>query len=179
MHKFKDTEGREWGVEIDCFTVDRLRKDTPYDLLNHECVIKLTTDLVESWKVLWHLVEEQSAQLNVSPQQFAKLIRPPALSFAARDALFKECIDFFLACQSPDKALAVEEMWAAVLAAVAEFDQRSKAERPAIQHKRNALIQTKLQSTFGGLAASLDKMLCEEAALSASSGMPPKAQGSA
>lgn len=176
MRKFTDKNGTSWEVEIDFVNVDRLRTTTPYDLLDHEKVIKLVTDSVEVYKLLWHLVEEQAVKIDVTAVAFAKLLRP--VFKEARDALLMEIRDFFQSCQSPDQALAVDEMRLVAMAAAAKFEEKAAAETEAIRSKRDALIQTKLQNTFGGLGDSLDKMLRAEAALSASSGSPPKEHGS-
>jgi hypothetical protein len=177
MRSFKDKANRNWEFEIDFLTVDRLRTTTPFDLLDHEKAIKLAQDSVELYKLMWALAEEQAGKHNVTALDFAKLLRP--VFKEARDALLSEISDFFQSCQSPDKALAVEEMRLATMAAAQQFEAMAATEAEAIRSKRDALIQTKLQNTFGGLGASLDKMLSEEVARSASSGMPPQGQGSA
>jgi hypothetical protein len=177
MHKFTDKAAHTWEVDIDFVTVDRLRTNTPYDLLDHAKVIGLADNSVEVYKLLWQIVEEQAAKINVTPLEFAKLLKP--VFKEARDALLKEIVDFFQSCQCPDKALAVDEMRQTILMVAEGFEKEAATKMAAIRGKCNDLVQTRLSSTFGDLGESLDKMLAARAAPGGSSSTRRKAPGSA
>lgn len=98
MPKFTDKTGRTWNVELDVYTVGRLRSDCGVDLKKGGTAEALG-DLIfgdpeKTGQVLWTICEEQAGKISVSPEQFAKAMNGPAIQ-AATDALMEAIIDFF------------------------------------------------------------------------------------
>lgn len=96
MRTFKDSDGRDWAIEIDVPARGRVLTATEFDLLSvlEPGQIEKLSDPVTLVAVLHSLCVEQVAKLNLTPDQFAHGMRGDALDDAA-EALMGAIADFF------------------------------------------------------------------------------------
>lgn len=103
MHKFSDTKGREWGVELNGYTIQKVHRDCDVwltDLPNvqggEQSLLSrlLSPPYVLLVQVLWSLCEEQAKSAQVSEQDFATGLGGDTLENAS-EALSATVADFF------------------------------------------------------------------------------------
>lgn len=98
--KFIDGKGREWLLDVNCFTLREVHKATAINLTAFpvdEATTKALSDPVTLCSVIWALVSEQAESQNISGRDFGTGMYGEALE-AAADALFEAIVDF----QPPD-----------------------------------------------------------------------------
>ena len=94
MHEFSDNLGRNWRLALNVASARRVRNETGVNLLEVEQLTKELADPFTLFDVLWHLVSEQAAAAEVSPEQFGESLTGDAVELATM-ALLEEIIDFF------------------------------------------------------------------------------------
>ena len=92
MHKFTDSNGREWSISVTVDTVRRVRDACKVDLSHLEAFRELGSDVVKLGDVLWEIVRPQAG--TVTAEQFYGALGGAGLE-AATEALTEEIIDFF------------------------------------------------------------------------------------
>ncbi|VTR92818.1 Uncharacterized protein OS=Isosphaera pallida (strain ATCC 43644 / DSM 9630 / IS1B) GN=Isop_2427 PE=4 SV=1 [Gemmata massiliana] len=99
MNRFKDLEGREWGVALHVRAVERVEERTGVEigaLLRDKFagLFELFGSPARFVRVLWVLVEGQAEKLKVTPEQFGESLGGDALE-AAYTAFVGALSDFF------------------------------------------------------------------------------------
>lgn len=102
MHKFKDTAGREWTVEINVSAVKRVRKLLDVDLLKvldkepdgGTLLGRLGSDLALLVDVLFVLVKPDADERNVTDDDFGRAFSGDVI-MDARTAFLGALTDFF------------------------------------------------------------------------------------
>ncbi len=102
MHKFKDTAGREWTVEINVSAVKRVRKLLDVDLLKvldkepdgGTLLGRLGSDLALLVDVLFALLKPDADERNVGDEDFGRAFSGDVI-LAARTAFLGALTDFF------------------------------------------------------------------------------------
>lgn len=99
MPSFRDSNGREWLVRVDVWTIEEVRDATGvnlYGLFAEEmkALGELLSDPVRLVKVLYLVCREEAEKSGVDARQFGRGIAGDALG-AAGMALMRGVIDFF------------------------------------------------------------------------------------
>lgn len=97
MHKFKDCEGREWGIAINVSAVKRVKDALQLDLLDvadGKLLAELSDDPMLLCNVLFVLCEKQCEANGVSDEQFGEGLAGDSIADATK-ALMEELVDFF------------------------------------------------------------------------------------
>lgn len=97
MHKFKDCEGREWGIAVNVSSVKRVKDALQLDLLavaDGKLLTELSDDPLLLCNVLYVLCEKQCEAIGVSDEQFGEGLAGDAIADATK-ALMEELVDFF------------------------------------------------------------------------------------
>ncbi len=94
MHVFKDANGQEWAIAIDCTAIKRIRALTGFDIaeLGDEALQKLS-DVVLLCDVLYAAVKEQADGRGTTPEQFGEAMYADVLEHA-HAALLDEVVNF-------------------------------------------------------------------------------------
>jgi hypothetical protein len=138
--KFTDKAGREWTLDLDVPTCERIQKATDVRIgrLLADGLGTLMADPVLLVRVLWVMVEPDAIERKVSPESFGKAFNGDALEDAA-DAFYVALADFsprqqrqaLKALLARGKDLSEREL-AKTLAEIATFDpDRPKAPTPS------------------------------------------------
>jgi hypothetical protein len=93
MRTFKDVAGREWQIEVNAWSVGRVRKLANVDLANAGVLMSQVADPVTFVNVLWVLVERQATAADVTDEDFGRAMNGAELN-AAADALVEAVADF-------------------------------------------------------------------------------------
>lgn len=158
MSTFQDKTGASWSIELPIGAVLRVKRESNgrFNLLDPTPLMdKLIGDELEFWELLWHLIEPQARQQQVSPEMFGDRLAADCL-FAARRLFFLEWADFFRQLHRPDRAATVEKV-AQYLAQAMELTLQKLAspEMRALDQQVELKIQRTLNDSFGELQASL------------------------
>jgi hypothetical protein len=96
MSVFRDSNGNEWRVALDAFTLDDVRKDAGVDLadLSAGGWATIETDAGAVVRVLAVVCRDEIKARNWNSREFAKGLRGEAIQ-AGRAALLTEGADFF------------------------------------------------------------------------------------
>jgi hypothetical protein len=113
MHSFKDKTGREWILEADLGSYDRVAASAGvklYDIAtdNPQSLVQLA-DVLTLGKVLWLMCEPQAESRGVSPEDFAKAFDGDTLA-AAYKSLINEMVFFCPTRQRKALTLAVKKI---------------------------------------------------------------------
>lgn len=89
MQTFKDAAGREWTVQITVEQVRRVKAAIKVDLCRQDegdpaLCIRLDTDPVFLFSVLWALVKAQADKFGITEEQFCEAFPGPAAGEAVR-----------------------------------------------------------------------------------------------
>lgn len=95
MHRFTDTTGRDWIVEITCTAAKRVRAITSFDPLNvaGDALQRLWSDPVLVADVLYAACRPQAEERGVSQEAFGDALAGDALG-QAREALIDAIVSF-------------------------------------------------------------------------------------
>jgi len=95
---FRDSEGRQWDVEVDVVTIKRVRDSLGVNLLElateESKLPERFNDPVFCVDVLYTLCRDQADKRNVSDEKFGRSLTIDAIEEAS-DALMEGVIDFF------------------------------------------------------------------------------------
>lgn len=97
MHKFFDSEGKEWSLKIDFSSAKRLKADAGVDILDiaeAKGLAAITDDMETLGAAIWCLVEKQADAAELNEEQFFERFNGDVLH-EATTALIAECFDFF------------------------------------------------------------------------------------
>lgn len=99
MQTFKDSEGREWKVEVSIGTAKRIRDLLKVDLLaldqgDPPLAHRLATDVILLCDILYVVVKPQAEALDVSDEVFGASLGGTAIQNAV-NALYAELESFF------------------------------------------------------------------------------------
>lgn len=129
MAKFTDNAGREWTVEANVSTVERVRKDTGFDLnglAGFDLISDILDDPVLQTNIIYCMIEKQASKTGVSEDDFKEAMGGESLDTSAV-ALLQEMKSFFRNCRKREAfaknlemALTMEE--AALNQALKELD---------------------------------------------------------
>ncbi len=98
-NRFKDLEGREWGLALHVRAVERIEERTGVEigaLLRDKFagLFELFGSPVKFVRVIWVLVEKQAGAIKVTPEQFGEALGGDALE-GAYTAFVGALSDFF------------------------------------------------------------------------------------
>ena len=97
MHKFKDNAGHEWEIDVNCWSLEQVRRRAGVNLAQltvDQKVAEGLADPVTLCGVLWILVREQAEKRGVSDVDFGRALAGDALGESTQ-ALLAGIIDFF------------------------------------------------------------------------------------
>jgi len=97
MHKFRDTNGREWKIILHVTAVKDVKDRLKVDLLQADqdnTLSQLATDPAMLVDVLYVLCEQQAEQAGITDRQFGEGLAGDAID-RATTAFLEELIDFF------------------------------------------------------------------------------------
>ncbi len=114
MHKFRDTEGREWQIGITIGDLKRVRGELDIDLGNLHAgdpplLTRLEQDVCLLIDCVFVLIQPQAAERGVSDLAFATAMGGDAAS-AAHDAFWRALSDFFLELKRTDVVAAIAKV---------------------------------------------------------------------
>lgn len=113
MKAFKDTDGREWTLDLNVTVIKRVKGLLAVNLLalsagEPPLITRLGTDVCLLCDVLFAIVKPQADAQNVSDEQFGSALGGDVI-LAAQRALYAEMIDFFRRLGRAELATAVEK----------------------------------------------------------------------
>lgn len=154
MKSFKDTEGREWVVEVHVTAIKRVQGLLGLDLYalvddGFKGLGELLAHPVKLVDVIYVLCKPQADERGITDEDFGRAMRGDAIG-AAADAFLEEYVDFF---RGPQRA------------ALREVIAKARA------------VEAKVTSRLMGMIAAIDVDF-EANRLSASSGSSPGSPGS-
>jgi len=160
MGMFKDSAGNSYSIELPFGTVIRVRKAEPrFDLLDAQkgnLYHTLHQDLGEFWELLWHIIEPQAIEKNISAETFGKFMTPECL-LLAQGVFFKEWAEFFRSLQRENEAVALEKLGAYQAKAVAMIRKKLEGqEMKDLDVKTEQAMERQLNRSFGELQALLE-----------------------
>jgi hypothetical protein len=94
MHKFKDSEGREWQVSLNGYQLKKLKDTIGFDARDHESILQAANDPILLCNVMYVLCEDQAKNLDLTDEDFGRAMGGDAIEQAA-DAYMQETADFF------------------------------------------------------------------------------------
>lgn len=99
MKTFKDLEGREWKISLNGWTLERVKEGANVlltKLIDDDCklLVALHDEPLLLVSVLWHMVEEEANDRDISKRDFAMSLAGDVLD-EARKALIASIVDFF------------------------------------------------------------------------------------
>jgi hypothetical protein len=97
MHKFTDTDGREWKLSIHVSAIKRVKDALDLDLLgvaDGKLLQELSEDPMLLANVLFVLCEKQCQDAGISDEQFGEGLGGDVIA-EATEALLTELVDFF------------------------------------------------------------------------------------
>lgn len=159
MRQFKDKEAAAWTIDLTIGTVARVKATSEgrFNLIDPapQLADALARDELTFWELLWHLVEPQAQQRNVSAEAFGQAMAADCLHHARR-LFFEEWTDFFRQLHRPDKQAVVEKA-AQYLAKAMELTHAKLAspEMNELDRLVEQRMQASLNASFGKLRASL------------------------
>ena len=168
MSIFRDSNGIEWRVSLDAFTLDDIRKETGVDLadLSAGGWAKIETDAGAVVRVLAVICRDEITARKCDSRQFAKGMRGTAIE-SGRAALLSEGADFF----PPSE-------WSVILSNCAKRrDMRANTEQLDVLGIDQAAKILPLAEAFLRLDAMTQSKLIDEATSSDSSPAGPSAGG--
>jgi hypothetical protein len=124
VKEFRDGEGRTWQLGFNMAAVKRLRDQAGVDLLAlHEgtppLIMRLKTDAVLLWHVLYTLLRPAAEARSVSEDQFLEAADAD-VSRAAEEAFWSSLTDFFRRWGREPQVLMIEKTRELMDAALAE-----------------------------------------------------------
>jgi len=122
MRTFTDTTGKEWHLDVNIGTVERVRDELSIDLLRPEQGEPTLLDRLADDPLL--LAQIICTMLDDVTEADIKKAWKGATVAAARKAFFEELIDFFRQSGRTDRALAIEKHAQAFEIAVETVRQR-------------------------------------------------------
>lgn len=99
MQSYTDDQGQEWSVEINGWTLKRVRDNAGVLLTslleeNGKLYADLHADSILLADVVWPVIEEQANERSITVKQFALSFKGDVVA-RARDAVVEATIDFF------------------------------------------------------------------------------------
>src|SRR5262245_1606267 len=160
MREFQDKQGGRWTIDLSFGTILRVKGASSgrFNLIDPgpKLADELARDELTCWELLWHLVEPQARERQVTAEQFGLAMAADCLH-QARRLLFEEWTDFFRQLRRPDKQAVVEKaaqyLAKAMELTLAKLASPEMAELDELIHSR---MQASLNESFGRLRASLE-----------------------
>lgn len=154
MRAFKDSEGREWIIEINVAAVKRVRDLLGEDLLQAvggDLVERLADDPVLLCDVLYVLCKPKADERGVSDEDFGRSMVGDVIGNATT-AFIEELVDFFPAPRRGLLSKAFQKL--KLLEAIAIEAGEAKLDSPEFEQQMRDTISAALSGSLPGLSAS-------------------------
>lgn len=169
MQTFKDSEDRQWTIDLPIGAVLRIKaaSEGKFNLLDpsHKCGDVSQLDIVDGfdhlevfWELLWHLIEPAAKEASVTAEEFGKAMGAEQL-LDARVAFANEWRVFFQNLQRVDAATALEKNAKYHAKARQMVEAKLTAALTGIDERMEQAMQTSLNKASGNLQESLDAIL--------------------
>ena len=149
LASFIDESKRTWEINITIGMIKRVLKLLKVDLLELDkgtppLLTRLSTDLMLLVDVIWVLIMDQAALVNVTDEEFGMALNGPAVG-AAQEAFYEELVLFFQGLGRKHLAVAVQTQTKIINQAV-ELAAEKMQEIDLTKH---------LKAAFGNLSTGL------------------------
>lgn len=177
---FRDKMGREWIIDLNIGTVDRVNKASRFNLWDQSAKLpdergQPASDdakpLCEAlygnypilWELLWFLIEPQAVSRSISAEQFGEVMGPESL-VEAESAFFREWHDFFHRLRRSDCSAVLQKLEKYRAAAMVALntklhDPRMESLDTQVQQGIEALAETEFAKALSDGSGKLRELL--------------------